>query len=133
MLRVQNIAAVWLTAAAVASAQEATKPAYLGVVTVPTPDGELIVQIEADSPAAAAGLRVGETILKLDNQPLTSQQPLRMQMRGKKADQTASLSIRDSAGNVTTKSVTLRARREAGSAAPQRRGHLRRRRGRPAG
>jgi len=116
MILLRTALVVWLTTAGFAAAQEATrqvepaKRGYLGVVTTPTVDGELIVSIDAQGPAAAAGIKVGDTLLKIDAQPITSRNSLRMQMQSKKAAQSVGLSVRDATGNVQEKSVTLRER-----------------------
>ena len=81
--------------------------------TAPAPDGERVVTIDPQGPAAAAGIKVGDTLVKFDGQSLTPQNSLVTQMRPKKAAQNVTLSVRDSAGNVEEKSVTLRERSTA--------------------
>jgi len=110
MVSLRTTSIVWITAASLASAQETTKRGYLGVITTPTVDGELVTSVDAQGPAAAAGVKVGHTLLRLDAQPLTSQNSLRAQMQSKKAAQVVTITIRDGAGKVEDKTVTLRER-----------------------
>jgi len=118
MVSLRSVSVVWLAAAGLAVAQETAAPqqtqaGYLGVVTAPAPDGERVVTIDPQGPAAAAGIKVGDTLLKFDGQSLTPQNSLVTQMRPKKAAQNVTLSVRDSTGNVEEKSVTLRERASA--------------------
>ena len=55
-------ATVWLAAAGLAAAQDAAQRGYLGVVTVRSPDGELVVSIDPQGPAAAAGQRAEDDL-----------------------------------------------------------------------
>jgi len=52
------------------------EPAYLGAVTTATAKGATIQQIVPDSPAAQAGLQIGDVIQSVDGQPVTMQTPL---------------------------------------------------------
>jgi membrane-associated protease RseP (regulator of RpoE activity) len=115
MVSFRSVSVVWLAAAGLAVGQEAAAPqqtqaGYLGVVTAPAPDGERVVTIDPQGPAAAAGIKVGDTLLKFDGQSLTPQNSLLTQMRPKKATQNVTLSVRDSTGKVEEKAVTLRER-----------------------
>lgn len=115
MVSFRSVSVVWLAAAGLAIAQESAAPqstqaGYLGVVTAPAPDGERVVTIDPQGPAAAAGIKVGDILLKFDGQSITGQDSLVAQMRPKKADQTVTLSVRDASGKVEEKSIKLRER-----------------------
>jgi S1-C subfamily serine protease len=110
MVSLRSAAIVWTTAASLAVGQETTKRGYLGVVTTPAAEGELVTSVDPQGPAAAAGIMVGHTILRFDSQPITAQNTLRAQMQSKKAAQVVRLTIRDAAGKVEEKTATLRER-----------------------
>ena len=59
--------------------QETTgQPGYLGVRVEPGKSGKLVVQeIEADSPAAKAGLQTGDALTRLDGRPVKTAEQLR--------------------------------------------------------
>ena len=119
MRSMRMVAVVALAAAGSAMAQEnntrtvqePVKRGYLGAATTPiNAGGELIVDLDPQGAAAAAGLKVGDVILKVDNQTLSLQRKLVEQMKDRNANQAVTLSVKDATGNVVEKSITLRDR-----------------------
>lgn len=110
MVSLRTASIVWIAAASLAVGQETTKRGYLGVVTTPAAEGEVVISVDPNGPAAAAGIKVGHLLLRVDSQPITAQNTLRMQMQSRKAAQIVGLTFRDSTGKVEDRSVTLRER-----------------------
>lgn len=57
-------------------AQEGGEPAWLGVGIADTDDGVLVSELAEDSPAADAGIEVGDLIVSLDDTPVESARQL---------------------------------------------------------
>jgi predicted metalloprotease with PDZ domain len=117
MNALRTATAVWLATAGLAVAQdqprqEQNQRGYLGVVTAPAAEGERVVSVDPNGPAAAAGLKAGDVLLKLDNQAIDPKVTLRNHMDAKKPSQIVALTVRDASGNVQTRNVTLRERPE---------------------
>ncbi len=74
-----------------------------------TPEGAVIIAVEPDGPADAAGLREGDTITAIGDRPVTSMEELSGRVQGSEVGATTTLSVvRD--GETTTVDVTLTAR-----------------------
>jgi S1-C subfamily serine protease len=97
--------------AAPPAAQEAAKRGYLGVmVSNREPDSVAIERLDPQGAAAAAGLKAGDVIIKVDGQAVPDQIKLNELVNAKRAGQTVLLSVRGADGNVVEKQVTLRDR-----------------------
>ncbi len=57
---------------------------YMGIVMSPSEGGVRIVSVAPDTPAAKAGLREGDIIFSIDNQPMTSNDDVLSFLRNKK-------------------------------------------------
>lgn len=87
-------------------AQEQTPPqSYLGVGLVPADKGVEVQQVAPDSPAAAAGLQVGDLILQIDGKDVTADS-IRDVMSGYAVGDTLALSVERS-GETLDLSATL--------------------------
>jgi S1-C subfamily serine protease len=88
------------------AAQEQTPPqSYLGVGLVPADKGVEVQQVAPDSPAAAAGLQVGDLILQIDGKDVTADS-IRDVMSGYAVGDTLALSVERS-GETLDLSATL--------------------------
>jgi S1-C subfamily serine protease len=65
---------------------------YLGVGAYPTKDGALIASLEDGSPAAQAGLLVGDIIIELAGDPIDGPDALRLAL-GDRAGQSVSIAV----------------------------------------
>jgi len=119
MTALRTATAVWLTAGGLAVAQDAAKRGYLGVGTASAGVGERVVAVDPLGPAAAAGLKAGDVIVKLDNLVIDAVNTLRVQLNSRKTGQSVSVTFRDAAGNLQTRNVTLRDRSAADPAQPR--------------
>jgi S1-C subfamily serine protease len=80
---------------------------YLGIQSQPTQDGQGVVSVEADSPAATAGLKDGDIITGIDGQSIDADHPfLNMLIFGHKPGDKVDLSV-DRNGQTITLPVTL--------------------------
>ncbi len=75
--------------------------------------GVMIGRVEPDSPAAKAGLKVGDIVTKVDGKDVDSPFALQKAIRGKKANETVSLEVwRDRRKETLTATVTERDREQ---------------------
>ncbi|MBZ0278401.1 MAG: PDZ domain-containing protein [Anaerolineae bacterium] len=75
-LAILAVVALALMALGVAAAQDnttATTPGFLGIRFVQAEGGVLVVEVVADSPAATAGLKVGDLILTVNGDSVTAE------------------------------------------------------------
>ncbi len=80
---------------------------------VPKESGVMVGRIEPDSPAAKAGVKVGDIVTKVDGKDVDSPFALQRQIRGKKADEAVSLEVwRDRRKETVTATVTERDREQ---------------------
>jgi putative serine protease PepD len=80
--------------------------AYLGVGIQPAANGVRVSQVRTGTPAARAGLRVGDVITKADGRKVTSTSQLQAAIDAKQPGDTVTLTYRRD-GNVHTTKVTL--------------------------
>jgi S1-C subfamily serine protease len=66
----------------VAGERESAYPS-LGVSSIPAAAGRSIIDVQKDTPGAAAGLAVGDVIVAIDGQPVTSRELFNRVMAGK--------------------------------------------------
>jgi S1-C subfamily serine protease len=80
---------------------------YLGIRTQPTTDGQGVMSVETDSPAAAAGLQAGDIITAIDGQKIDQDHSFINQLIfGHKPGDVVKLTV-DRSGDEVTLSVTL--------------------------
>ena len=65
--------------------------AYLGVSTEAAPDGALVIEVVAGSPAATAGLQVGDVVTSFAGTPVSSGEELVAAVQGRKAGDSVTL------------------------------------------
>src|SRR5262245_268344 len=71
-----------------------TQPAYLGVYVAPDPKGKLILgDIATESPAARAGLRKGDVLVRVEGQDLTSPEALHQLLQTRAPGDTIQLAV----------------------------------------
>jgi putative serine protease PepD len=82
--------------------------AYLGVSVGDTSgNGVLVGSVKAGGPAAKAGVRVGDTIVSVDGQQISSTSVLTTVLAGLKPDRTVPVVVKSQSGTKTTLQVTL--------------------------
>ncbi|MGB9403445.1 MAG: PDZ domain-containing protein, partial [Candidatus Acidiferrales bacterium] len=59
----------------------------------PNNEGILVREVKAGTPADKAGLKAGDVIMKIDDQPVKSLRDLRTHLRGKSDQKSVNLSI----------------------------------------
>lgn len=80
---------------------------YLGIRAQPTMQGQAVISVEADGPAAKAGLKAGDVITAIDGQEIDADHPFINQLIfNHKPGDTVELKV-DRDGSSTTISVTL--------------------------
>lgn len=100
-----------LLASTVSSTSATTSPteaAYLGLSSRPTAEGELVVHVEPDGPAAEAGIEVGDVLVRAGDRPLGARR-LRAELSRYRPGDTVRLSAL-TRGGVTERRVRLAAR-----------------------
>ncbi len=76
------------------TAVAAGQTGYLGVFVQPDAQGKLAIeQVGGDSPAAKAGVRVGDLVVKIDGNEATSLETLRGQLQAKAPGETVKLTV----------------------------------------
>jgi S1-C subfamily serine protease len=82
---------------------------YLALVAadIPTGDGVLVFSVQAGGPAAAAGIKPGDIITKVDGKPVTSSQSLAEIVAGLTPGQKVPVEIKHSDGSTATVTVTI--------------------------
>lgn len=97
--------------AAAPTAQEPAKRGYLGVMVSNREPGSIAIeQLDPQGAAAAAGLKAGDVIIKVDGQAVSDHIKLNELVNARRAGQSVTLSVRGADGNVVEKQVTLRDR-----------------------
>lgn len=84
----------------------ATAKPYLGVKLEKGDDGLRVIEVVDASPAAQAGLKVGETITTVNQNPVRTVDDFRKALEGRKVGDTLTVSVRWSMG-VRTATITL--------------------------
>jgi S1-C subfamily serine protease len=110
-----GVVALGLLGLSVTTAQDAT-PGYLGVRFVAAEGGVLVVEVVADSPAADAGLKVGDFLLTVNGEPVEAD-TVRDAIQAQSAGDTLTLGI-ERRGEPMDVDVTL-GEAPAAASAPQ--------------
>lgn len=63
-------------------------------LALPDTRGALVLEVQKDSPAAAAGLRKNDVIVAVDNKPVTSTEEAVLRIRAYRPNETAALTVR---------------------------------------
>ncbi|MGC4108530.1 MAG: trypsin-like peptidase domain-containing protein [Thermomicrobiales bacterium] len=79
---------------------------YLGIASQETPNGQEVMQVQADSPAAKAGLQQGDVITAVDGTTLDSSHLLQDELFQHKVGDTVTLTVNRN-GQTVTLTVTL--------------------------
>src|SRR5262245_34416873 len=87
----------WLGAAV--TGRVAIKCDFQGKGCIREPDVARVVRIDEAGPAAAAGIKVGDVILSLDDQPIGDGKDLAVAVRKKQPGSTVRLQVRGKDGN----------------------------------
>ncbi|MFO0809955.1 MAG: M6 family metalloprotease domain-containing protein [Gemmataceae bacterium] len=87
--------------AATTTTTTTAKPGFLGVHVAPDAQGQLaIASVAADSPAAKAGVKVGDLIVEVDGTPIKDEDAFRDAVRGKMVGDSVALALKRGSGTI---------------------------------